>query len=158
RRRHGGADAPRAASRGRGGRARARRSDRAVDPRGVLAHRVPHAGGARARTAPPRRPAPRVPRRSRCTAMTDRSIGWGKILLLGEPAVVYGYPAPAAALDRGVNVACVPTRPRRNVDMPTSEITGTLRVDVPAWSLAVAADDDHPVGRGLARIADALAI
>ncbi len=79
-----------------------------------------------------------------------KSAGWGKIILFGEHAVVYGYPARAAALDRGVEVAAVPT--------PAG---GTLRLDIPAWDIAVTAGRDlhhHRVGRALAAIADELGI
>ena len=72
-------------------------------------------------------------------------IGLGKIILLGEHAVVYGYPALAAALDRGVTIDAVPT--------PAG---GPLRVDVPSWNVKLTADDDHSLARGLCAIADAL--
>lgn len=78
------------------------------------------------------------------------AVGWGKVILLGEHAVVYGYPALAAALDRGVTIDAVGT--------PAG---GPLRLDIPAWDLRVSAsarDEEHPVARALAAIADELGI
>lgn len=75
------------------------------------------------------------------------AIGLGKIILLGEHAVVYGFPALAAALDRGVTIAAVPT--------PAG---GSLRIDVPAWNLKCTATDDHPVARSLLAIVDTLGV
>ena len=74
-------------------------------------------------------------------------IGLGKVILLGEHAVVYGFPALAAALDRGVTIDAVPT--------PAG---GALRVTVPSWNLKLTADDDHSFARGLSAIADAVGL
>ena len=58
---------------------------------------------------------------------------------------MYGFPALAAALDRGVRIGAVPT--------PAG---GTLRVDLPAWNVKLTAADDHQLATALAAIADAL--
>lgn len=74
------------------------------------------------------------------------SVGWGKIILLGEHAVVYGYPALAAALDRGVTIDAVPTT------------KGGMRLNIPAWNVSVRADDDTQIARCMCAIADALGL
>ncbi len=68
--------------------------------------------------------------------------GFGKVILLGEHAVVYGHPAVAGSLAR--RVQC---------HGETSD--AGLRLRVPAWDLDVSVDDDHPVAAALAAIADA---
>jgi mevalonate kinase len=67
--------------------------------------------------------------------------GHGKVILVGEHAVVYGHAAIAAGLSTGVTVVASP---------------GAGRLEVPAWSLSATADDGSPVGRALAAVLDRL--
>jgi mevalonate kinase len=67
--------------------------------------------------------------------------GHGKVILVGEHAVVYGHAAIAAGLSTGVTAVASP---------------GTGRLEVPAWALSATADDDGPVGRALAAVLDRL--
>lgn len=68
--------------------------------------------------------------------------GFGKVILLGEHAVVYGHPALAGALARGAS-ARVDAR------------TGPTALRVPGWDLAVDVDDEHPVADALRALLDA---
>lgn len=71
-------------------------------------------------------------------------VGLGKVILLGEHAVVHGHPALAGAIDRGVGL--------------TVRAGDALRLRIRAWDLDVAATDDHPVGRALSAVAAALGV
>jgi mevalonate kinase len=67
--------------------------------------------------------------------------GHGKVILVGEHAVVHGHPAVAAGISTGIRVRARP---------------GAGRLEVPAWPLAAAAGDDSPPGRALAAILERL--
>src|SRR5690606_28088830 len=63
----------------------------------------------------------------------------GKIIVLGEHSVVYGYPALAAGLARGLML--------RATALPDPRAPIELRV--PAWAIdeQLTADSEHPVAR-----------
>ncbi len=73
--------------------------------------------------------------------MTSR--GHGKVILLGEHAVVYGKPAIAGALARGV------TATAERSDRATS-------LTVPAWNARAEVADGSPLGEALAALVAAL--
>ena len=68
-----------------------------------------------------------------------RGFGHGKVILVGEHAVVHGHAAVATGISTGI---AVEARPGEDV----------ARLRVPAWNLEAAADDGTPVGRALAAI------
>jgi mevalonate kinase len=63
--------------------------------------------------------------------------GHGKLILLGEHAVVFGAPALAAGISRGVKVTARP---------------GTGRIAVPAWGVEVRVGDGSQIGTAAARL------
>ena len=68
---------------------------------------------------------------------TTTGFGYGKVILLGEHAVVYGQPASVAGVQAGVRAHA-------------SQGTGNLRV--PAWQLDLQVGDDSPVGTAVDRL------
>jgi mevalonate kinase len=72
--------------------------------------------------------------------MSRAGFGRGKVILLGEHAVVHGAPALAGALARGVRATVAP---------------GAPLLQVPAWGLTARPDGDAPVDRAFAAVLEA---
>jgi len=70
-------------------------------------------------------------------AADGRGFGHGKVILVGEHAVVHGHAAVAAGISTGISVEARPG-------------SGTLRI--PSWGLEAAVGDGTPVGRALEAI------
>jgi mevalonate kinase len=75
--------------------------------------------------------------------MTVHTSACGKVILLGEHAVVYGVPAIAIGIERGV------TATARPLDR------GSSRLVVRAWNVDVTEEDDHDLGRALHAVREA---
>jgi mevalonate kinase len=66
---------------------------------------------------------------------------FGKVILLGEHAVVHGHPALAAAIDRRVSLRC------------EERAAGPISLEVPAWRVSVQVGDDNLLAEALAELA-----
>ena len=71
------------------------------------------------------------------TAPAGRGHGHGKVILVGEHAVVYGHPAVATGISVGISAEARP---------------GEGRLSVPAWGLEAVAGDGSDAGRALEAI------
>lgn len=77
------------------------------------------------------------------------AFGRGKLILVGEHAVVYGHPAIAFAVDRGVHVTVTPLDGPTRIEPADARLAEAARVVLPARGFHVALRSDLPIGRGM---------
>jgi mevalonate kinase len=84
------------------------------------------------------------------TLGVGRGSGLGKLILCGEHAVVYGYPALAMAIDLKTQVDVSPSTGATHVVGPTDpRLDEALRVAAPHRGLEIRIRSDIPMGRGM---------
>jgi mevalonate kinase len=62
--------------------------------------------------------------------------GYGKVILVGEHAVVDGHPALAGAIDR-------------KVEIEWRKTGGEVRINIPEWNVRLGTADEHPISQAL---------
>ena len=79
-------------------------------------------------------------------AARHAGIACGKVIFLGEHAVVHGVPAVAVGIERGVRAYATPLE------------SGPTRLIVREWGVEVATDDERDLGRALRAVVEASGI
>ncbi len=77
-------------------------------------------------------------------------VGRGKLILVGEHAVVYGHPALALGVDRKTTVTLSPSEGLTAIQGATdARLLDALRRALPALGFDVRVESDLPIGRGM---------
>ena len=112
------------------------------------------AGGGALTTAPTNQERARVAGTGTDSGTGTVGRGWGKAILVGEHAVVHGFPALALPLDRGVTVrledaGAAPSPPELPPPVPEALAAMAAELEADPAALRVGVESDLPAGAGL---------